>query len=165
MSERNANGFTLIEMLVAVAVTVIAATVAIPAFYGFLQNQRSTTEANNLVTAIQLARSEAVQRGEAVELCASDDGSTCGGSWTDGWLVRVAGGGTEVIRVWDELAAGGNVAEGGDATRIVFNSRGEADSSYGLDLWFTGCSGDRTRSIDINQAGRPSITRSNAKCD
>ena len=162
---KNRAGFTLVELLIVMAIAAILAVIAVPSFWTFIQNQRATTQANNLVTAVNLARSEAARRGSDVQICASTDQQNCDSTdWTSGWIARDADA-DEVLRVWGPLPATGNLNEGGTAGTIVFNGRGEADGSYAFTLWFDGCAGEQTRSIRINLAGRPSVTRSNAECD
>jgi type IV fimbrial biogenesis protein FimT len=90
------NGFTLIELLVAIVIFAIAVGVAIPGFRGLIQSNQAVTQANELLTALQLARSEAVRRGVPVTVCASatvtesDSGNVvCSGAtdWSTGWIV------------------------------------------------------------------------------
>jgi len=151
------RGFTLLELMITLSVAAILVTVAVPGMRQFIQNSRATAQANELVTAINLARSEAGKRGAAVEVCASSDQATCNSSdWTDGWVVREQAGGT-VIRVWQGLPDSANVNDNGD--QIVFSALGEADNARQLTLWFDGCSGERQRQINVNVAGRPSVVR------
>jgi type IV fimbrial biogenesis protein FimT len=157
------QAFTLIELMIVLGVAAILATMAAPAFWNMIQNSRTTTQANELVTAINLARSEAIKRGERVEICstANPAAGECGGDndWAAGWLVRVDGDASDVIRVW-EAPAGLNLAANGTAN-MVFRSLGERenDGTVTFTLNFDGCTGDRQRRIRVNAAGRPSVTR------
>lgn len=83
------TGFTLIELLVAIAVLVILATVAVPSFTAVIRSNRAASEANQVLSIITLARSEAIRRNRTVTICPSTDGSSCTGgtSWTDGVIV------------------------------------------------------------------------------
>ena len=85
------SGVTLIELLIAVAVLAIGAVLAIPSFTELVKNNRLTSASNNLVRALQLARSEAVKRNTRVAICRSQDQAQCktGTGWTDGWIVFV----------------------------------------------------------------------------
>lgn len=160
---KKSQAFTLVELMIVLGVAAILATMAAPAFWNMIQNSRTTTQANELVTAINLARSEAIKRGERVEICASGNPASgeCGGEndWAAGWLVRVEGNADAVIRVW-EAPAGLNLAANGTAT-MVFRSLGERldDGTATFTLNFDGCTGDRQRRIRVNAAGRPSVTR------
>lgn len=81
------RGFTLIELVVTVAVAAVLITVAIPSFTNLIKDSRLIASSNLLVRSLAVARSEAVKRGSPVAMCASDNGTSCSGSWTQGWIV------------------------------------------------------------------------------
>lgn len=86
----NWNGFTLIELMVTIAIAAILLTVGVPSFVSTVQNNRMVASLNDLVTDLNLARSEAVTRGVRVTACRSSDGQTCNtgnGDWSQGWIV------------------------------------------------------------------------------
>jgi type IV fimbrial biogenesis protein FimT len=83
------SGFTLIELMVTIAIAGILLGVAIPSFTDTIASNRLTTTTNELVTALNLARSEAIKRGVRVTLCKSANGSSCtnSGNWLQGWII------------------------------------------------------------------------------
>lgn len=159
---QNEAAFTLIELIVTVALAAIVAAVAIPAYQDFIRGQRATTSTNDLITAFHLARSEAVKRGGNVEVCSSADQANCGGNWADGWLVRDAGDGN-VIRAWQGRPQK-NLQMRAGAGPVEFNGDGEADQAYNFELWFDGCEGDETRQININVSGQITVNRNDDRC-
>ena len=88
---RVVSGFTLIEMMFAVALLAILIAIAAPGFQNLLAQNRSETSINTLMLSLNLARSEAVKRNQFVTLCKSADGIVCTTSdnWEQGWLVFV----------------------------------------------------------------------------
>lgn len=83
-------GFTLIELLVALVVLAILLTIGVPSFANLIANNRATTAANELLGALQYARSEAVRQNNTLTICSSGNESECAGSrdWHMGWVVR-----------------------------------------------------------------------------
>jgi type IV fimbrial biogenesis protein FimT len=84
-----ARGFTLIELLVTIAIGAILLLVAVPNYITFVLNGRMAAQSNDFLSALQLARSEAVKRGAPVSVCTSADSATCtaAGTWAQGYIV------------------------------------------------------------------------------
>ncbi len=84
-SKRSFNlGFTAIELLIVIAVVTVMLSWAMPNLKGTLARNQLLGQANELATAMTLARSEAVTRGTQAGVCASADGTTCSGK-NDDW--------------------------------------------------------------------------------
>ncbi len=66
------RGMTAVELLFTMAIAALVMALAVPNFRDFVQNNRAAEEANALVGALALARSEAVTRGVPVTVCSSD---------------------------------------------------------------------------------------------
>ncbi len=84
------RGITLIELICAMSVLAILASIAIPSFSVLLQDTGRSTALNGFLHSLFLARSEAIKRGSMVTLCASMDGQQCSGDargWHRGWIV------------------------------------------------------------------------------
>lgn len=91
MNKLNACGFTLIELMVGVAVLAIALGAGVPSMSEFIKNSRLAAHTNDLLTSLHLARTEAIKRNARVTLCKSADAATCstaaGTGWQIGWMV------------------------------------------------------------------------------
>ena len=85
----NSQSFTLIELVAIIAIVGILVTVAIPSFNSTITSSRLTSYANDLVGALNLARSEAVRRGISVTVRKVDKysytKSKAVANWEDGW--------------------------------------------------------------------------------
>jgi len=77
---RSNFGFTLIELMIAVVVVAITLSLAIPGFKSIIHANRAATVSNQLISALHLARSEAVKRGRDVVVCRNSGGSCVDGT-------------------------------------------------------------------------------------
>lgn len=86
-----AVGFTLMELLIVVALAAIILALGAPQFGEFQRNNRLTSASNDLLAALQLARTEAIKRQRPVALCAvadpRADAPSCTGGDFQGWIV------------------------------------------------------------------------------
>ncbi len=82
-------GFTLIELMLVVALVAIIQSMAAPALSGMANSMRLTTAVNSLFSSLLLARSEAIKRNSRAVVCKSATGDTCitTGGWEQGWIV------------------------------------------------------------------------------
>ncbi len=133
---RRIKGFTLIELMVALAVLAILTLVAAPSFLNALSRQRIQSLAGSLHGALAYARTEAVLRQYGVSICASGGSqTTCSGStdYSLGWLIYTtpsaadtqyaAGGDMSLLRVGQGDARVAAMA--GTAPPIRFGPQGQ----------------------------------------
>ncbi len=111
------RGFTLVELMVAIALLAILLGLAAPSFSDWIARTKIQSAASSISVALATARSEAVKRGRDVSVCASTDGSTCatGSNWATGWLIYATAG--TPIKVFDAPTGGLTVT--GDGTGIT----------------------------------------------
>ena len=166
-------GFTLIELMVTIAVLAIVLTVAMPNFSHFVKSNATTGQTNALLADLQLARSTAVSRNRAVQICASNDGATCSGtSWSAGYLVWADNNGDsamtsdEIVRIAGPgqhdtaITAADNA--GNSVSKVDFEPSGFADLGSATKVIFrirpSSCSKDEGRNISVTRLGRAGVS-------
>lgn len=156
------RGFTLFELLITIAIVAILAGIALPNFSELMRRMTVSETTNELVGALNLARSEAVKRGNDVEVISasgSDD-------WSGGWVVRavnpVASDPSSGIRGHEAVQADykvGAAATGGtaDGSKITFDGIGALKNSTAFDINVCRPSGSPgeadSRRISVSAAG------------
>jgi len=125
------RGFTLIELMIVIALIAIIAGIAVPNYQSSMQNTRETSARNSLVGALQLARSEAITRNITVTVTTAD--ST--------WVVNDGTDDIRVIEIPDGVAA--------DDVAVTFQANGRPQTTATIDI-----SG---RDVTLNALGRASI--------
>ncbi len=84
---RIASGFTILELLVTMAVAGILVSIAAPSFHDIVQQSKQDSRVMELNSMLNFARSEAIKRSSRVSVCARDSDTMCGTDWNKGWLV------------------------------------------------------------------------------
>ena len=89
-TQRRNQGFTLIELMITIAIAAILLAFSLPSFQSTMTSSQLTTKANDLITALNTARGAAIKSNTAATLCRSTAGTACdGATWADGWLAWV----------------------------------------------------------------------------
>lgn len=88
------QGFTLLELMITVAIAAILLAIAIPSFQATIANAQLTTQTNNFIAAIASARNEAIKNNARVTLCTSTSATTANplctiSNWDAGWIVFI----------------------------------------------------------------------------
>ena len=171
------HGFTLPELMTAMAVLVIVAAIALPSYRTIIRSAHLTTQIHNFDAALNLARSEAVKRGMSVSLCPSTDQATCTSStkWEQGWIVFVDKDADHARDTGDPLEV---ILRANGALISGYTLRGTTASPCELDCYFTvnpkaqpSAAGqfvlcengqiDSSRAILVNTVGRITIAPDN----
>lgn len=176
-------GFTLTELLVTVTIVGVLAGLAAPSFIATIKNNRITTQVNQFIAALNLARSEAVKRGLRVTVCKSGNGTGCdttaGNPWSEGWIVftdennnAAYNSATETLLKVQGAAPLAITITGDTPVQnyIAFASNGTSPNTDGISIAFSGTkytsgtlqicddrTGESGRSIALNATGRPKI--------
>lgn len=168
------SGYTLIELMLVCAIIIILMVVGVPGFQAMYQNNRQVISTNEVVSSLQLARSEALKRGQTVTVCRVADSTVTtpacasGTNWSSGWIVYAddaANIGTydtatdtliqrhQGVQDGQTLAGNNNVAN-----RVSFSEIGLSQGTNGTltlcDGRGTADSGIHTREIVISTTGR-----------
>jgi type IV fimbrial biogenesis protein FimT len=144
------RGFTLVEMMVVIAILGIALAIAAPSFSRIIAEQRLRGVASELHNALLFARSAAITRNESVVIApASDD------DWTSGWTIYLASDEDTVLRT-DSAFTGATLS--GTPNSITFSAVGRADAISSITLT---SDADSTvqRCVSIDVSGRPATTK------
>ncbi len=168
------KGFTLVEMMITVAILAVLVGLAGPYFGELIRNNRVQTQAQVIFSALISARSEAIKRNHSVTLCKSADGSSCttSGDWDQGWIIfadedndGALDTGEDILRVQELISSGITLrATGTFASVVRFRSDGTISGAQDS-LWI--CDADEdidARKVTISNTGRPRTEKTSDNC-
>lgn len=185
-----ARGFTLVELMITVLIAAILLAVGVPAMQDLIRNGRVTTAANEFLTDLNLARSEAIKRGVQVVVCRTNApdafppvcGAGTANTWSDGWVVFVDEDGDgaydhdgdstydeddeTLVRISQGLSGELDLIADATAEQAL---RFNADGSWGNGaIAVLALCDDRGaangRDITVSITGRPAVSRPSADC-
>lgn len=146
------RGLTLIELLTTISIMVILLMLVAPSYHDIFLNTKLTNQANDFVSSLILARSEAIKGKIRVTVCKSSNGTACEttGTWETGWLVFRDTNGS------GSLDTGETVIQRGDPLNPGFRLVGE--TAVGNYVSYTSIGVPRLASGDL-QSGKLTLCR------
>ena len=182
MNKNKQSGFTLVELMVLLAVVGVVSAIGIPSFRAMMVNSELVDTANSLRMSMKLARSEAVARGKNAIVCSSINigsagSATCSkldGNWAKGWIVGIdLDGDGNIKESQGELLWAHKVDDTTQLTITPSNTSFNQQVTYSYTGWITAsaeagfdvCSGYGAttgyprREIRASIAGGPQLTK------
>lgn len=90
-------GFTLVELMVTVAILAVIAAMATPSFTNLVRSNRLTSSANEMVALLQTARTAAISNRASGTVCPSTDGANCAASLDNRWIALMTKNGVSTV--------------------------------------------------------------------
>lgn len=151
------SGFTLIELMIVVALIAIIAMVAVPGFSSLIESNRHKSTTNNVIGILNYARSEAVRRGEPVAVQARS------GDLQKGLEVVLESDGSE-LRLGDEMPGAVTLTDLCSNLPIVFRGTGEKRNFEISVLRISPGNGNPPTDIVVNAGGQANRAQAEPAC-
>jgi type IV fimbrial biogenesis protein FimT len=173
------NGFSLIELMITLAMLAILLTIGVPGFFELLSNNRMTSTTNSISAGLQAARSEAIIRKVPIKFCQNNgSGTGCAGTMNSlaaGWLIHtdidndgtIDAGVDEIIRVVDAFPSNISFTLTGFGTFVRYTSTGIADNTTApasIRICDSSRSGEQGNDILLNGTGGVSVSATKPTC-
>jgi type IV fimbrial biogenesis protein FimT len=147
----NQSGMTLVEMMIAVSILGILATVAVPNMMDLLKDAKLSSQSDLLITTLKSARLEAIKQKKDVQFCPAANANTATGcstsatDWSKGWILIESGTNNILQRVVVQKNVSINSGTGNPALITFSSTNGSASPS----VTFSACIKDRKQQ-DVN---------------
>lgn len=170
------RGFTIVELLVTLAIFAVIVGIAVPAMQGFSRSLMVVGAITDLSSDLQYARAEAVARKTSISICASTDGASCSNSddWLSGWIISIddasecPAAGDCILRAAEGLNAA-LIVNASTANSISFDEEGATNGAVTFAICLTGetAAADNRflRTLTLRPSGSRQIQNGAASCD
>lgn len=122
-SKKSTTGFTIVELLIALAVFAIVISIAIPNFQSMVSSNRIVSQINNFNGAIALARSEAIKLGRSVSIIPLNPVN-----WANGWDIILPSNANQILSHVDAFSGSTVLASNVVIPAIQFNYNGRINT-------------------------------------
>ncbi|WP_133406054.1 GspH/FimT family pseudopilin [Parashewanella tropica] len=121
------NGFTLVEMMITIAVAAILLTVGVPSLTSFYQQVRAEQNIKQIQSLLAYARNQATSYQRPITICPKSNsiGSTCGNDWKGGMVV------------YTTMGAAGSGGSGSSPTLKTLRQLSKFDDSDTINFKYT----------------------------
>lgn len=151
MKRRPHSAFSLLELLIVLAVCSIGLSIAIPAYSALKQKNQHVVVRDQLHASLNHARLQAVLRRSTVGLCGSPDGISCRNDWSQGWRMYLLNTPEQSLHI-QQLDKSSALRWAGFDQRLHFHNNGTSPTSNGR---FFQCRGNQIAwQLVINRQGR-----------
>ena len=151
------RGFTLVELMITLALAAILMSIGIPSFQSYMELNRLAAQSNQMVQSLNLARSEAGKRGGNIAVA-----PIVAGNWAQGWQVWVDTNTNNAVDAGEEILLTVAAITGGStlvSTRANYRYQRSGNVVAAGSFTLTASSGG-VRTISIIATGRVSVTKS-----
>ena len=151
------RGFTLIEMMITIAVAVVLLAIVAPSFRQLISNQRIKTASFDLFSALNYARSEAIKRN-ATGGVTLQAGALTNGAWATGWRIVDPADASKNLRSWGAINNLSVAEEAGGITSVTYGRDGRLTGGTAPRFEITtspSVSGVKARCVQVDLSGRP----------
>lgn len=136
------RGFSVVELMIAVAIVAIFAGIAAPTFRNILATMRIKTAASDIHLSLMRARSEAIKRNANITV------ATQAAGWTAGWSISNA--------IEDHGAIAGNTISIAGPTSVTYTPNGRATTNP-IDIGLTSSETTTVRCVSVSLSGHPTV--------
>lgn len=149
----NQLGFTLIELMVTIAVAAILLTIGVPSLTSLYESSRAGSEIQKINDAFLFARNQAINYGSTVTICPYA-ASTCGTDWNKGFNIYLDNGvNKSLLKVIDSVNNNDTIKISGPTGKKINFMPDGLVSNDTLVIYCAGGKSTNSRSINISTSG------------
>ncbi|BCE02884.1 GspH/FimT family pseudopilin [Marinicellulosiphila megalodicopiae] len=168
---KTVSGFTLIELMVAIAIMAILVSIATPSYQSYIQAHQTGKIGSDLFSNLRTLRQTAISQASNVVICASTDQTTCSAdvdtanNWAIGWIAFMdlnennqRESVNEDILILQTSITDGQISLSSGGI-LSFDFRGEISASTQFNICAANNEADLSRAIIVNKVGRVQMVK------